>query len=121
MRLYSRTGAASVQHEEHGSFDVDPDSGAVEVPDELGELLQRQHFAGQRAWENDAERSTRLADEDLARRRDPGALYDLLEAKFGNLEGRDPDALVEAFAAALAKSQTADKPPAKARPRKATA
>lgn len=104
MRVYSRTAASSVHHDEHGTYDIDPDTGLVEVPDELGELLMRQHVAGERAWENDAERHKRLADEEAARRRDPGALYDLLSEQLGKMQ-QDPEALVAAFADFLARSQ----------------
>jgi len=74
MRLYSRFGATQVSNEDFGDFDVDPDSGAVEVPPALGALLHNQHINGLRAWEDDAERTARLTAEELARRKDPATL-----------------------------------------------
>lgn len=85
MRLYTLLDASSVHDEDHGSFDVDPETGAVEVPQELGLLLHRTHIGGRKAWEDDAERSTRLAEEDLARRKDPATLLAAVEALAGNL------------------------------------
>lgn len=83
MRLYTLTGAQSVTNEDHGTFDVDPATGAVEVPDALGRILHGTYFGGRRVWEDDAERSARLAAEDLERRRDPAVLYDLLQQRLG--------------------------------------
>jgi hypothetical protein len=88
MRLYSRTGAATVHNEDHGKFDVDPDTGAVDLPDELGTYLHGQHIDGQPAWEDDAERHARLETEDRARRSDPASLYDLLDNRLGRIEAR---------------------------------
>ena len=81
MRLYTLTGAASVSNDEHGTFEVDPETGAVEVPEALGRILHGTCFGGRRVWEDDAERSQRLVAEDLERRRDPAVLYDLLQQK----------------------------------------
>ena len=131
MRLYSRTGAGTVQNDDYGSYDTDPDTGLVEVPDEFGHILHRQHIDGQRAWENDAERAGRLKAEDVARRSDPAALYDLVDARLGKLEANDLTALYDLIGSAIAKAQPdapagaheAPEQPAKppAKPRKATA
>lgn len=76
MRLYPRGDATSVQHDDHGSFDVDPDTGSIEVPDELGSSLQALHIDGEPAFETETERDKRLKIADLDRRRDPASLYD---------------------------------------------
>ena len=107
MRLYSTpvtAGSATVGNDDHGHYDVDG-AGFVEVPDELGGFLNGLHIDGQRAWETEAQHSDRLAAEDLERRRDPAAIYDLFNEKLGSLAGFDPDVLVAAFAAALNKAQ----------------
>jgi hypothetical protein len=108
MRLYTTTTAASVGNDDHGVFTVDPATSAVEVPDEYGAFLNTLHVDGHKAWETDAERHDRLATEDLERRRDPAAIYDLFESKIGSLAGFDPDVLVAAFATALKQTQGDD-------------
>lgn len=80
MRLYTLTGASGVTNEEHGSFEVDPETGILEVPEALGLVLHATHINGKAAWETDAERSTRIASEDLARRQDPATLLAAVEA-----------------------------------------
>ena len=87
MRLYSRTGATTVQHGDD-TFDADPDTGAVEFPAELGAHMKRQHIDGQPAWEDDAERQARLDAEDRARRADPASLFDMLDSRLGKIEAR---------------------------------
>lgn len=73
--LYSLTDAGAVDHPEYGRIEARPD-GAFPFPDELSDRLGRVHHNGQKAWETQGERQRRLHGEDLARRRDPAALYD---------------------------------------------
>lgn len=73
--LFSLTDASAVDDPESGHFEADAD-GAFRFPDELSARLHRVHHQGQRAWETQGERSRRKHGEDLARRRDPAALYD---------------------------------------------
>jgi hypothetical protein len=86
MRLYSRTGASTVQHGDE-TFEAD-EAGAVEFPAELGAHMKRQHVNGQPAWEDDAERQARLDAEDRARRADPASLFDMLDNRLGKIEAR---------------------------------
>ena len=101
MRLYSRDGVTSVAHPDFGEFHADAD-GAIDFPDELGTHLHRVAVGGVRQWEDDAERSNRLAAEELKRRQDPSTLL----------------AAVEDLIAA---QQSAAEPAPKPRTRKATA
>lgn len=78
MRLYTRTGATTVDHPEYGHFDVDPD-GWVDLPEELAEQLHRFHMAGKPMWETDLERQNRLVSEELERRKDPATLLSAVE------------------------------------------
>lgn len=78
MRLYSLQGAESVQHEDE-SYDVDPETGAIEVPHDLGVHLHGLHIAGQKAWETDAERHDRIVAAELELRRDPASMYELMQ------------------------------------------
>jgi hypothetical protein len=75
-RLYTRTGASHVYYED-AVYEVE-ENQSVEVPPEVAAHLQHLHVAGQKAWEDDAERQTRIEAEELARRRDPAAVYDML-------------------------------------------
>ena len=101
MRLYSRTGVTSVGDDDHGDFEVD-EHGAVEVPHELGTRMHGTFQDGVLAWEDDAERKVRLEAEDLARRRDPARLYDLLAS--GSHAQPDVEAVQSAIDAAVAKA-----------------
>ena len=85
MRLYSTTGVTHLSNEDHGDFEVDEDGG-FELPHELGEQLRNTHIGGQKAWEDDGERSLRLVAEEDARRRDPASMYELME----KLVNREP-------------------------------
>ena len=87
MKLYSRTGANSITHEEFGAFTVGKD-GSVNVPDEFGAYLHRQHVAGKPAWETEAERHARLMAEEVERRKDPATLLAAVEALQRDAEER---------------------------------
>jgi hypothetical protein len=74
-RLYSLLDATAHDEPGYGRFEAGPD-GEFPFPDEVSARLGRIHHGGQKAWETQAERLRRLHGEDLARRRDPAALYD---------------------------------------------
>ena len=77
MKLYSRFGADSVESDGI-EYKADKDGG-IEVPAELGSFLHIQHVGGERAWENDAERATRLVAEEHAKKSDPAYLASIVE------------------------------------------
>jgi hypothetical protein len=79
MKLYTRTGASTVDDQEHGTFEAGPDGG-FDFPDELSNRLRIVHIAGQRAWEDEGQRHQRLVAEELERRKDPASLYDAVQA-----------------------------------------
>lgn len=107
MKLYTLLNAAGVVDEDFGEFEVDAD-GSIEVPEDLGARLHAAHIGGQKAWETEAERHARLKTEDLERRRDPAALYDLLAGHTAAPAETDPDAFQAAVDAAVdAKVQAA--------------
>jgi hypothetical protein len=90
MKLYSRTGAASVTNDDYdGSpFTTDKD-GAIEVPDELGRHLHNLHIGGKQAWEDDVDRHKRLVVEEAQRRADPASLLDAVNALADRIDKRD--------------------------------
>ena len=124
MRLYSRAGATSVVHGEGDEPDVyeADENGSVEVPHDLGLHLQNLHVGGVKAWEDDAERQARLDSEELARRRDPAQLYDLLSTIIARGSGAVPvsegvsaeavQGLIDAAVADAIAKATAPPPPA---------
>lgn len=78
MRLYTRTGATTLDDAQYGHFDAGPD-GCFDVPEEFGEQMRRFHFGGRPAWETDIERQHRLMTEELERRKDPATLLQAVE------------------------------------------
>jgi hypothetical protein len=104
MRLYTRTGATSIDDPEYGHFDAD-DSGAFDLPEDMAERLRRFHHGARPSWETDIERQYRLAYEELERRKDPATLL----------------AAVEQLVQAAASTQVAQTPVAKTRAPKKTA
>lgn len=78
MRLYSRTGATTLDDPEYGHFDVNAEGG-FDLPEDLGERLRRFHVDKQPLWETDIERQERLLAEEMERRRDPATLQALVE------------------------------------------
>lgn len=72
--LYSRTGATLHEDPEHGRFAPDG-NGAFTFPDELSDLLLRQHVRKRRMWEDEEMRADRMHDESQRRERDPAVLY----------------------------------------------
>lgn len=77
MKLYSRFGAQSVEHD--GEEYVADADGAIEVPDAFGAFLHNQHINGGLAWENELERHERIVAEEHARRSDPAYLATIVE------------------------------------------
>jgi len=77
MKLYSRNADTHViAHPDHGEFEPDED-GAFELPDELGEPLNNLGGPGTH-WENSAQRSVRLEQEQNDYLNSPRALHDLI-------------------------------------------
>jgi hypothetical protein len=77
MRLYSRTGAASVEHQGH-TYEPGEDGG-YDFPEAVGRDLHSFHVAGKPMWETDIERQNRLMNEELERRKDPATLLEAVE------------------------------------------
>lgn len=75
MRLYTRTGAAVLDHPEFGHFEVGED-GAFSFPNALSDQLHGFAIRGEPLWETDIERQHRIAAEELRRMRDPATLYE---------------------------------------------
>lgn len=82
MRLFSLTGAASVDDPEYGHFEPDAAGGFV-FPGPLSDKLHRVHIGGQQQWETEIEQGRRVIAEDLARRQSPEALYDAVARLVG--------------------------------------
>lgn len=107
MKLFPRLGQSSVITDD-ATYELGED-GTVEVPEPLGLSLHATHIGGMQAWETHAERHFRTIEEERERRRDPAALYELMErAQRAPEDGSDPvdvDAAVKAAVeAALAKA-----------------
>jgi hypothetical protein len=104
MRLYSLTDATKVDDPVYGQFTAGP-NGEFDFPNELSEALHS--FPG---WEDDTERATRLAVEELERLRDPKTLLAAIEAMSQNQQAMA--AAIIAGKAAPAEAAPADSPPA---------
>ena len=77
MKLYPRNNDTHiVSHPDHGDFEPD-EEGAFDLPDELGQLLNNLGGPGTN-WENSAERSVRLEQEQTDYLNSPRALHDLI-------------------------------------------
>ena len=77
MRLYPLNSPRTViDHPKWGHIEADPRDGGFDLSDELSDELHSFHHRGRKLWETEDERSLRLHGDDLARRRDPAALYD---------------------------------------------
>jgi hypothetical protein len=98
MRLYPLNAPRTViDHPVWGHFEAD-DHGGFDLPDEMSDELHSFSHRGKRIWETEDERSLRLHGEDLARRRDPAALYDAVD-NFTGLLGKLAAVQVPAAAA----------------------
>lgn len=78
MRLYTRTGATTLDDPEYGHFEAD-ENGSFLLPEDLAERIRGFHLAGRPAWETDVERQRRLVTEEMERRRDPEMLLAAVE------------------------------------------
>ena len=87
MKVYSRTGAQAVGSDDYGDFTPEAD-GSFDVPHDFGVLLVA-HIDGVPAWEDEPARHERLTAEDLKRRRDPAAAYDLLAQLLGTAKANE--------------------------------
>jgi hypothetical protein len=77
MRLYPLNAPrTAIDDPVWGHFDADPQHGGFDLPDELSDTMHSFHHRGKPVWETEDERSLRMHGDDLARRRDPAALYD---------------------------------------------
>lgn len=78
MKIFSLNGTVGISDEDHGTFEAE-DDGGFDVPAALGDRLVNTHLGGQKVWETEGERSTRLVQEEEARRRDPATLLAAVE------------------------------------------
>ncbi len=78
MQIFSRIGATQIAAEPE-PYTAD-ESGAFEVPQELGTELINFHGPDGQLFESGGQRNDRLAQEDLERRKSPEALHDLMAA-----------------------------------------
>lgn len=96
----------------------EPDAqGRFTVPDAFADALLSLHIAGEKAWDTEGERQTRLAAAELKRRQSPDALLDAVERLGGFDEPQDP----KTRAAALRAEADLLDPPAKRPARKPAA
>lgn len=77
--MYSRFDATKITDPDTGEEYSPDETGAFDVPPRLAEVLERQHLAGERAWETSPEKQAREQAEADARRRDPLALIEAVE------------------------------------------
>lgn len=76
--LYHRGDVSSVTL---GDDTYEPDeAGRFELPDHVAAVIHPVHVNGEKVWETHPEREARLEAERLAKRRDPAALLDAVEA-----------------------------------------
>lgn len=101
MRLYNTEGATQVDDPEFGTFKADANGAINGLPDAMYAKLH-----GRPGWENDAERETRMAREELERFRDPAELLKAVKEM-----GVNQSLLTAALASALGLSKTPDAPP----------
>ena len=97
MRLYTRTGATTLDDPDHGHFEADAQGGFT-FPDDLSDRLHRFHVGGQPAWETDIERQRRLVEEELERRKDPATLLSVVEQLMQAAQGQPAPAAATAAA-----------------------
>ena len=119
-RLYPKGAPReAIDHPDWGHFNADPDHGGFDLPDEMSDEMHSFHHRGKPVWETEDERSLRQHGEELARRRDPAALYDAVgdfTSVLGGLAARlapaDRDAEVAELRRRLAELEQADAAPA---------
>jgi predicted trehalose synthase len=96
MRIYTLTGATSVDDPQYGRFNADANGAFDGLPDEMAKRLHSFHLNGKAAWETDAEREQRIVSEELDRMRDPATLLAAIKEM-----GAGNNAVMAALAAAL--------------------
>lgn len=97
MRLYTRTGATTLDDPDYGHFEAD-EQGGFNFPDEVSSRLHRFHVGGRPAWESDIERQQRLMNEELERRKDPATLLSVVEQLMQAAQGQPAPASAPAAA-----------------------
>lgn len=111
-KLYPRQDVVLITGPD-GTEYVANEDGSFDFPDDFASVLQATHVAGEKSWEDDAEREARLIAAERARRRDPAELLAAVERLGGFDEPKDAivsDAFADATPAelrALAKELTA--------------
>lgn len=98
--LYSLLDATAQDDPEYGHVEAGPDGG-FDFPDDLSDRLHGACYRGRKAWETQGERRNRLHGEDLARRRDPAALYDAVGEFTAAMKAANPGAVSADLVAAL--------------------
>jgi hypothetical protein len=79
MRLYSLAGAIAHEDPEYGHFEPHPDDGSFDFPDEVSDVLATVGVRGRKQWETDEQRAARMHGQEMARRRDPASLLEVME------------------------------------------
>lgn len=79
MRLYSLAGAIAHEDPEYGHFEPDPDDGSFNFPDDVSDVLATTGVKGRKLWETEEDRAGRLHGLELARRRDPASMLEVME------------------------------------------
>jgi hypothetical protein len=79
MRLYSLIGAIAHEDPEFGHFEADPDDGSFLFPDDVSDVLVTTGVKGRKLWETEEDRAGRLHGLELARRRDPASMLEVME------------------------------------------
>ena len=79
MRLYSLIGAIAHEDPGYGHFEADPDDGSFTFPDDVSDVLATTGVKGRKLWETEEERAGRLHGMEMARRRDPASMLEVME------------------------------------------
>jgi hypothetical protein len=79
MRLYSLIGAIAHEDPEYGHFEAGEGDGSFLFPDEVSEVLVTTGVKGRKLWETEDQRATRLHGQEMARRRDPASMLEVME------------------------------------------
>lgn len=100
MRLYSRNGTVSVEHD--GKSYAAGSDGGFDFPEDLAQSLHSFHSQKKPLWETDIERQNRLVAEEAARRADPATLLEAVEKIQRLAEGNAPEPAAKAAPAKAA-------------------
>jgi hypothetical protein len=79
MRLYSLIGAIAHEDPGYGHFEADPDDGSFTFPDDVSDVLATTGVKGRKLWETEEDRAGRLHGMEMARRRDPASMLEVME------------------------------------------